>query len=92
MPTAKECRYNAEICLKLADETREIYAKNALIELAEEFRALARHLEHSSKSLYHDLLGNPGRKNHQIEGCWPGQARAYSAERASSHSAPPTAR
>lgn len=49
MPTTKECQYNAEICLKLADETSEIYAKNALIELAEEFRALARHLEHSSK-------------------------------------------
>jgi plasmid stabilization system protein ParE len=49
MPTAKECRYNAEICVKLADETREIYAKNALIELAEEFRELAKHLEHSSK-------------------------------------------
>jgi hypothetical protein len=49
MSTAKECRYNAEICLKLAAETREIHAKNALIELAEEFRALARHLEHSSK-------------------------------------------
>ncbi len=49
MPTAKECRNNAEICLKLANETREIYAKNALIELAEEFRALARHLERSSK-------------------------------------------
>jgi hypothetical protein len=49
MPTAKECRYNAEICLKLADETSEIYAKNALIELAEEFRALARHLEHGTK-------------------------------------------
>jgi hypothetical protein len=49
MPTPKECRYNAEICLKLADETREIYARSALIELAEEFRALARHLEHDSK-------------------------------------------
>jgi hypothetical protein len=49
MPTEKECRYNAEMCLKLADETREIYAKNALIELAEEFWTLARHLEHSSK-------------------------------------------
>jgi hypothetical protein len=49
MPTAKECRYNAEICLKLADETREIYARSALIELAEEFRALAKHLEPSSK-------------------------------------------
>ena len=50
MPTAKECRYNAKICLKLADETSEIYARDALIELAEEFRALARHLEHRSNS------------------------------------------
>jgi hypothetical protein len=49
MPTPKECRYNAEMCLKLADETREIYAKKALIELAEEFRALATHLEHRSE-------------------------------------------
>jgi hypothetical protein len=49
MPTAKECRHNAEICLKLADETGEIYARTALIELAAEFRALARHLEHSTK-------------------------------------------
>jgi hypothetical protein len=49
MPTAKECRYNAEICLKLADGTTEIYVRSALIELAEEFRLLARYLEHSSK-------------------------------------------
>jgi len=50
MPTAKECRYNAEICIKLANEAREIYAKNALIELAQELRALASHLEHRSES------------------------------------------
>jgi hypothetical protein len=41
MPTMKECRHNAEICLMLASETTEIYAKTALIELATEFRALA---------------------------------------------------
>ena len=41
MPTTKECRHNAEICLMLASETTEIYAKTALIELATEFRALA---------------------------------------------------
>jgi hypothetical protein len=34
MPTTKECRHNAEICLMLASETEEIYAKMALIELA----------------------------------------------------------
>jgi hypothetical protein len=41
MPTTKECRHNAEICLMLASETTEIYVKTALIELATEFRALA---------------------------------------------------
>jgi hypothetical protein len=41
MPTPNECRYNAEICLRLAQETSEIYVKTALIELAEELRAMA---------------------------------------------------
>jgi hypothetical protein len=45
MPTTKECRHNAEICLMLASETEQIYAKMALIELATEFRILAEDLE-----------------------------------------------
>ena len=45
MPTPKECRQNAEDCLKLAAESNEIYAKTALIELAMELRATARELE-----------------------------------------------
>ena len=45
MPTPKECRYNAETCRKLARQTNEIYAKMALIELANEFRGLAEALE-----------------------------------------------
>ena len=45
MPTTKECRHNAEICLILASETEEIYAKMALIELAKEFRVLAEDLD-----------------------------------------------
>jgi hypothetical protein len=45
MPTTKECRHNAEICLMLASDTEEIYAKMALIELATEFRILAEDLE-----------------------------------------------
>jgi hypothetical protein len=40
MPTTKECQHNAELCLRLASETKEIYAKLALLELAKEFRAL----------------------------------------------------
>src|SRR5438445_13349492 len=36
---------NAEICLMLARETKEIYAKMALIELATEFRTLAEYVE-----------------------------------------------
>jgi hypothetical protein len=45
MPTMKECRHNAKICLMLASETEEIYVKMALIELATEFRILAEDLE-----------------------------------------------
>jgi len=45
MPTPKECRHNAEICRKLARQSDEIYAKMALIELANEFRALGEALE-----------------------------------------------
>ena len=45
MPTAKECRLNAETCLSLARESQEIYVKMALIELAKEFCAMAEHLE-----------------------------------------------
>ena len=43
MPTMNECQHNAELCLKLASETKEFYAKIALFELAKEFRALAEH-------------------------------------------------
>ena len=39
MPTMNECQHNAELCLKLASETKEFYAKIALFELAKEFRA-----------------------------------------------------
>jgi len=45
MPTARECRHNAEICLKLARETNEIYARRALVELAIEFRKMATQLK-----------------------------------------------
>ena len=45
MPTTKECERNAELCLKLASETKEIYAKIALLELAKEYRARADHME-----------------------------------------------
>ena len=49
MPTTNECRHNAEMCLMLARETKEIYAKMALIELANEFRAMAGHLEREAR-------------------------------------------
>ena len=45
MSTPKQCRKNAEDCLRLAHETNEIYAKMTLIELATEFRVMAEHLE-----------------------------------------------
>jgi hypothetical protein len=45
MPTPKECRQHAEECLKLAKETPQIYARQALLELAAEFREVAEELE-----------------------------------------------
>ena len=42
MLTSKEYRHRAEECLKLANESKEIYARMALLELAGEFRARER--------------------------------------------------
>jgi hypothetical protein len=50
MPTPREYRHNAEVCLKLVNETKEIYAKVALIELAAEFRSMAEHLERRARN------------------------------------------
>ena len=45
MPTSKECRQHAEECLRLANETTQIYARQALLELAAEFREIAEQLD-----------------------------------------------
>lgn len=45
MRTTQECQHNAELCLRLASETEEIYAKIALRELAKEFRVMADDLD-----------------------------------------------
>ncbi len=45
MLTPKECRQHAEECLKLASETRQAYARVALLELAAEFHEIAEQLE-----------------------------------------------
>jgi hypothetical protein len=49
MPTPQELRKNGDDCLRLAQETNEIYAKMALIELATEFHVMAEHLEHHQR-------------------------------------------
>jgi hypothetical protein len=49
----KEYRHNAQVCLKLASEIKEIYAKMALIELATEFRASAEDLERRPRAAQH---------------------------------------
>ena len=41
MATSKECRLHAEECLELAKQAAEFYVKNALIELAEDFKKQA---------------------------------------------------
>jgi hypothetical protein len=48
MPTSKECRQHAEECLKLAKGATQIYARQALLELAAEFRQIAEELERRS--------------------------------------------
>jgi hypothetical protein len=53
MQTSKEYRHNAEVCLKLARETKEIYAQMALVDLATEFRALADDLERLRRTAQH---------------------------------------
>ena len=53
MQTSKGYRHNAHVCLKLASETKEIYAKMALIDLAREFRALAEDLERLPRTAQH---------------------------------------
>jgi hypothetical protein len=45
MPTSKEYRHRAEECLRLANETKESFARMGLLELAAEFRAKAQQLE-----------------------------------------------
>jgi hypothetical protein len=52
MPTSKECRQHAEECLRLANETTQIYARQALLELAAEFREIAKQLETRSSSAH----------------------------------------
>jgi hypothetical protein len=45
LPTTNECQRNAELCLKLASETKEIHAKIALLEMAKEFSERAERSE-----------------------------------------------
>ena len=48
MPTAKEYREQAKECLDLAKAAKDLYAKEAMVELAEEFSAAAELIEHSA--------------------------------------------
>jgi hypothetical protein len=41
MPTSKEYRHRANACLELAKEANDIFAKTALMELAQEFNHAA---------------------------------------------------
>jgi len=60
--TPKECRRHAEECLKLANETTQLYARLALLELAAEFREVAAELERRS----HSSHANRRRAGHSI--------------------------
>jgi hypothetical protein len=53
MQSSKQYRHNAAVCVKLASEAKEVYAKMALIDLAREFRALAEDLERVRRAAQH---------------------------------------
>jgi hypothetical protein len=67
MSTPRECRLSAEICLRLARETRDIYARNGLIELAADFRVMADEMEREARHTIRstELLTSPGRIRQQ---------------------------
>ena len=48
MPTAKDYRQQAQQCLELAKAAKDLYAKQAMTELAEEFNKAADTLERKS--------------------------------------------
>ena len=48
MPTAKEYRQQAQECVELAKTAKDLYAKQAMMELAEEFSQAADALERKS--------------------------------------------
>jgi hypothetical protein len=45
MPTLMEYLYRVEQCLRLAEDTDQAYAREALLELAAKFQAIAVQLE-----------------------------------------------
>ena len=47
--TAKECLQTAEVCLALAHKTKEIDTRAALLEVAYEFRSVAKRLERDER-------------------------------------------
>ena len=57
MPTAQEYRYQAEECLELAREAKELYVQTALVELAREFIDKARELEKKDDEAHADASG-----------------------------------
>jgi len=54
MSKAQEYRWSAEICLRLAREARDIYARNGLIELATDFHVIAEEMERGVRHTIRD--------------------------------------
>jgi len=50
MPTSKEYRHRANACLELAKEASDVFARTALMELAQEFNRAADQAERRSFS------------------------------------------
>ena len=50
MATPQDCRLSAEICLRLARNTKDIYRKKGLIELAADFRVMAEEMKREARA------------------------------------------
>jgi len=70
MPTPKECRQHAEECLRLANETTQVYARQALLELAAEFREIAKELESRSSPSRAANRSRPTSPTRRRRACW----------------------
>ena len=70
MPTAKEYRQHAQECVELANAAADLFAKQSMTELAEEFNKAADELErfHRFRDALTDRRGGTHQQNQTLTG------------------------